>query len=702
MTDEELAQRIKLDMKRMRQHSGKWRKEAKECFGFYAGDQWAAEDEAKLKEALRPIITYNRTAPMINAVAGAEISNRQEVTFLPREQGDVQVNEILTGAAHWARDNCDAEDEESDAFIDSLISGMGWTETRLTYDEDPDGKLCIDRIDPIEMYWDTAGKKRNLADCQHVARVKNYDEQEFRAMWPKWADELPADEGAREEEWSENEDEEHFNDEIGYEQEELQAEFNQGRRTYAVIEYQWWEKEPYYRSVNPQSGQKESLSLEAGNKIKDMLDGLGIPIVKQQRRVYHRAFQVGHTVLEREKLPIQVGFTYQCITGTRDRNKRVWYGMVQALKDPQRWANSFFSSILHIISTNARGGVMTESSAVPDMDEFESRWAASDSNVVVEDGALSGGRIQPKPISAYPLGTERMMEHSVNAFKDVTGINMEMLGQSDGNKARSGVMEYQRREAALMILQPVFDSLRRYRKQQGRVLLAYIREYLSDGRLVRILGQNGNEQYLPLVRDDDTVTYDVIVDESPTSPNQRTRTYEILSSILPNLMEMGVPIPPTLLDHVPLPSKLVQDWKQAIEQQSQQGEGDPAAEAKAQSEMMKAQSVAQLNQAKMQTEQAKTQALVQQAQADQAATMAQIQREAELTPVDQAQAEHFQAKAMLERARVLTEEARQMTMLRDVAARESLSAEREETEDARQYALRPPSKPAGANSNAGK
>src|SRR5262249_1184138 len=65
-----------------------WRKEAREDFGFEAGDQLNEDDKNILREAGRPIVIFNRVGVSVDSVSGQEVANRQEVQFLPRKQGD--------------------------------------------------------------------------------------------------------------------------------------------------------------------------------------------------------------------------------------------------------------------------------------------------------------------------------------------------------------------------------------------------------------------------------------------------------------------------------------------------------------------------------------------------------------------------------------------------------------------------------------
>ena len=108
----DLDRKLKGWVKQDLRHAQEWRKEAREDFEFYSGDQWSDEDRQALASQMRPALTFNRVAPLVNAVVGSEINNRREVRYIPREQGDALANEVLTAAGEWFRDECGAEDEE--------------------------------------------------------------------------------------------------------------------------------------------------------------------------------------------------------------------------------------------------------------------------------------------------------------------------------------------------------------------------------------------------------------------------------------------------------------------------------------------------------------------------------------------------------------------------------------------------------------
>jgi hypothetical protein len=234
------------------------------------------------------------------------------------------------------------------------------------------------------------------------------------------------------------------------------------------------------------------------------------------------------------------------------------------MKSPQQWANKFFSQILFEIVTSGKG-VIAERDAFDDPKKAAESWAAADDIVYATPGAVSGGKIMAKPGTQLHPGTDRLMQYSIAAFRDVTGINLEMMGLAD--RQQPGILEAQRKQAGLTIVAWAFDALRRYRKEQGRLLAYMIREYIADGRLVRLMGKDGGTQYIPLIRDDLAFDYDVAVDDAPSSPSMRERTWEVMLQLIPVMQQYGFPIPKEVIDYMPLPESLIEKWKQQMNPQ---------------------------------------------------------------------------------------------------------------------------------------
>jgi len=552
--------------KRGKSASSEWRAEAPKWYDLVANKQWDEDDVAKMSEQRRIPVVINRVARTVNAILGTQVNNRQETRFIPREQGDVQVNEVLTGAADWARDCCDAEDEESDMFEDVTTCGMGWTETHLDYEKNPEGMILIDRVDPFEMYWDPSARKRNLSDAKWVMRMVRYERDEFEARWPD------ADVDTAAMPWEDVDNDEdgdgtrgHVYPQDAYKNQQSRSGREKGS-TILVAHVQWLERVPVYRIGKS----AETLDAEKFKKLKPRLDLEGIPYMKQQSIRWREAFVAGGELLEEKDCPYDKGPTFKCTTYKRDRNKNSWYGLVAAMMDPQKYGNKFLSLVMDIIVKNSKGGIMAEKDAFDDQAKAEMNWAQPDAIVFMRPGALAGGKIQPKPQVSLPAGLDRLIAYFLDSVHEVTGVNLELLGMA--NREQAGVLETTRKQAGITIIAPLFDALRRYRKEQGRVLLHFITTYLSDGRLVRIVGQGG-EQYVPLVHQPGLAEYDVVVDESPNSPNMKEKTFGALVELMPALAKIGVPMPPELLDYAPIPSSLAAKWKELIE--ASKAAGDP-------------------------------------------------------------------------------------------------------------------------------
>ena len=564
---EELFVQLKQWYRRDQNHWSKWRKEAKEDYDFVSGEQWAPEDVQLLKESARPIITFNRIDPMIRSVTGEQINNAQMVTYVPREEGDAVPNEILTQASMWFRDQSDADDEESDAFWDMATCGIGVTDTRLDTDEDPMEPMpIVERVDPLEMLFDADCTRRNFQGARRVWRIRSTPMETAENLLPgvsksdlhaSWAHDFfvdPVDD----------------NDNDGansYDDGDPASEKFSKRKNVTLVQVQWWEKEiTDYLTLDPETGEMIKIPKDNVDEAKSIAEALDLPFEKVEGRVYYTAF-LGKTVLKKRKLKCD-RFTFQAITGFRDRNNGTWYGLVRAMKDPQRWANKWLSQTLHIMNSNAKGGLIMEEGAVDNPTSFEQSYAKPDQITWVPPGTLSSGsgpKLKEKAQVNFPSGFFQLMDFAIRSVRDVSGVNLEMLGMREANQPAS--LEYQRRQAGVTILAQLFRSMRRYHRSQGKVMLYYIQNHLSDGRLIKIVGDTG-AQYVPLVKQADA-KYDIIVDEGPTAPNQKERVWNLVG-------ERFWDLPPSMqlifLKYSPFPASVVAEiQKAAAEQEQSQG-----------------------------------------------------------------------------------------------------------------------------------
>jgi hypothetical protein len=583
-------------------HWSTWMEDTKFYFEFIAGRQWTPEEIAQMEGNEKIPVTFNVTGPVIDAVQGAEISNRQEVQYFPREVDDTGVSDVLTQGAKYVDDECNGDQEDSEAFWDALVCGIGWTETRPEVEGD-EVSLVKERVDPLQMKADPASRKRCFEDARYLKREIPMSPDEF----------------------------EDFKVEIGREDIEGVDGGIGGKRltvvnprqryengmlgegpgdTVIVNEWQWWEREEVHLAALPSPdnpGVTKLTKLDHG-QLQQALDvDPAIKHTKSMQKVYYRAFATSNELLFKEQMT-EGRFRYNAITGKRDRNKGTWFGLVRAMVDPGKFVNKLYSEVLHIVRTNANGGMALEEDAVSDVRQFEKSWAATDKVTWLKPGALSGAhgsKMAPKTPPTIQPALFQMMEFARDMVKACTGVNEEILGLVAREQA--GVLEAQRKQAAYGILSAFFDAKRRYQRNQGTLLLAMIRLYIPDDKLVRIVTK-GDAQYVSLAKSVEAEKYDIVVDEAPAGPDQKAKVWAILGPLLPQMLEAGLIGAEEIADVIPyldIPASVANKLADAIRKRAQsQGAPDPTVQAQAQANVVKTQAEAREKDASAQAKQA--------------------------------------------------------------------------------------------------
>ena len=600
--------------------SANWRRQATDDLGFVAGEQLSEEDKAILDAANRPHVVFNRFLAIIKAIAGMEINGRHDIVFTPVETDDTVISEILSGTSRSMSTGCDAEDEQSEAFQQCAVTGIGVTESRWSHEMKARGEYVEEQFDCREFFWDRSARKKNLIDTRRMWRVRRIPladaMQMFRGKSRRQLDASWADNGIYTDNQPRSIEEKRIRD---------------GKNSYldwddtnevTVVCAQWWEREPYFLVADEASKSMVEMTPKEFRLLKRLRQMQGLePLdgVKLTRRAYKQAF-LGNEMLDATDgsngiMPAPMGqqFSWGVITGEWDAKKRQWYGLTRVVRDPQKWANKFMSQVMHIMNSTAKGGILAERSAFDDEIEAEEGYAQPDIITWLKDGALSGRqpKIMPKPGGGDASAYVQLLQYAVQAIPQVTGVNFELLGQQDIQNP--GVVEAMRKQAGMTVLATLFDALRRYRKILGRIRLHIIQTRMSDGRIVRIVGQ----QYQGAVQLAKSVTageFDVTVDDAPTSPNQKEQNWMVISQLLPVFKDQLMAQPEVLamvLEYSPLPSQLISAIKRVI----MQSQSDPAKQREQQqvkeltiarllSEVSKNDSVANLNNAKAGTAQA--------------------------------------------------------------------------------------------------
>jgi hypothetical protein len=561
------------------QHSNAWRVGAKEDFGFVAGPgQWKQEDLTKLRDEQRPPVTFNETLKFIRAVCGLEVNNRLTTTYLPTDltaEGEVLANEMLSAGSEWMDQGCYAPRKKSRAFRDMIICGMGWGESLMEFDDDPKGKYMLDRVNPLEMVWDRDARDQNIMDAKRIARVRKMSLEAARRLIPGITDDESLTADDLDASWAADVSAPKADGVKSKEEKELRKDSmvqDSHRREVHIVQVQWWEYETYYKIPNPQAALAAAQGMPAGDTTMDVSEadfkalkkkagkGKDIPHAKLRRKVFKQAFLGGKLLGEVKTAPRPNGFTFHCMTGEPDDNEGVWFGLVRLARDPQSWQNKFFSVLMDMINKTAKGGVIAEDDVTDDVHAFKTSYAKPQAVTFVKPGAIGKNKIMAKPGQAVTGGIMQLFQMANEALPRVLGINLELMGMAD--RDQPGILEAQRKQAAMTILATLFDSLAMWEQERGRAKLHFLQTIVPDGVFLRIQGEQGFKA-IKFIRDQALGKYDVVVDDAPTSTNMKEKAWQGLQLLLPTIQPMLTPkVAAVLLDYVPfLPTKLVETLK---------------------------------------------------------------------------------------------------------------------------------------------
>jgi hypothetical protein len=526
--------------------------------------QWDANDSARRQEDEKPVSVINMTAPLIRHITGNEIMQRNRLDFIPRGEDLDPSMDVMGDAADYVQDVSGFKTQQTIASEDALTCGLGGTTTYFDYsDKDiPWGKPKIERIFPGFLIYDTTVRSRNLASR---SRYVGYIEP----VASEWLDEYIEEKLGKEGAGANGAFGGDFGGRIDFLDYFGNSEFDDVDILYHL---EWYENEDIYDVANPlreemlkrvvqQSDEYAtilgdqvedlgldvraglfSLTKEEFSKVKDLIafvyESLGEDVPKldhnkRKGRKYYRAEFARGACLVCVPNWSQTGFSTNVKTGYYDEVRGYFYGLIQHLLPVQRALNQTFSDLLEYYENMPKGGMYAELDALPDKEMFEASRAQSKRTTLLNNGAISGGKMMPKESPTVPVGLVEFFRLLMEVLPRTVGLDQQFFGimqSGDMTNALYGRMMKQ----AHAVLAHFFDSDREYLQRQGRLFVEAVKMWAenNDGmQLQRLSPGKDQAAYFRLYEDEIADEYDVKIVERPITEEQKQEDFNKLTEL---------------------------------------------------------------------------------------------------------------------------------------------------------------------------
>ena len=501
--------------------------EAHDDLKFLVGEQWPEDIKREREADGRPVITIPRLGQFIRQVTGDIRINSPAIRVRPSgKESNKAVADVLTGLIR----NIEQVSDASTAYITAAESaagcGIGHFRVVTEYSDD-DGfeqDIRIRRIlNPFSVTWDPEAEALTRADANYCFVTARLPLEEFKERWP---------------------DANTSDFETTTENREYVGEWWDGE-TVRIAEY--WCKKPVVKNLNLMAD-GAALDDEALAKANTeaALQRIDPPVVKRTRQV--QTHEVVHYILNGVEV-IEGPVTWPgrhipiiSVVGEEVHigDRTVRSGIIRYAKDAQRLYNYMRSTAVEAGALQPKAPFIATPNQVKG---HENQWREANRRNVPyllynPDGQAPGApqRQLPAPIAA---GFEQEAGIAVDDMKATTGIYDASLGQRSNETSGKAILARQREGDVGTFVYA--DKLAKAIGHCGRILVDLIPRIYTAERMVRVLGEDDEENIVPVnseieLENGETFTldlstgeYDVVVQ---TGPSYSTKRAEAADSMM--------------------------------------------------------------------------------------------------------------------------------------------------------------------------
>jgi hypothetical protein len=186
--DKEIVQRAMACHRLGMDATDEWRQDAIEDLQFLAGDQWDSSVVAQRTQQGRPALTINRLPLFVRSVTNEQRQSKPSVTISPVDSGgDQRTAEVLQGIVRCIERASNADAAYASGGQYAAITGLGYWDVAADYDDERsfDQSLVIRRVsNPFSVLMDPSAKEVAGDDARWVLITTDISKDEWKAIAP--------------------------------------------------------------------------------------------------------------------------------------------------------------------------------------------------------------------------------------------------------------------------------------------------------------------------------------------------------------------------------------------------------------------------------------------------------------------------------------------------------------------------------------
>jgi len=523
---------------------------------FYAGDQslWN-EIYSNIPSYRRKQFNFNKIRRIINMVSGHQRKNRKSIICLPQEGSDQETADQFTKTLMWANSQANTYNILSEAFLGACVSGMNLLSVWMDYRDDPiSGDIRIDNYGYNGFLMDPFFHKHDLSDCNYIWTRKFLSKRQIASLIPSRADEIMRMTNSvsyRDQKFVFLPQNYNYpiKDLLGYDEfwylDSRDATVLIDPETEEMIE--WKGKEDnlkYFLMLNPQI--KKKVIQKQTVKLAVVVNGIEV--------MYNGANPMG---IDRYPFVPVLGYYRPELPYHEWRIQ----GITRSLRDPQFILNRRQQILLDVLESQINSGLkVMEDSLVDDRDAF--KQGQGQALFIKKTAPMGMGSVEKIPPAAIPTAMFDVIGQMDKNLMDISGINEELLGSAEDDKA--GILSMLRQGAGLTTLQILFDQLDFAHKALGMIEMDLIQANFTPAKIKRITEHEATDQFF----NKNFKKYDCQVVEGTDMPTQRMMAFKQALY----LRELGIPIPTEYLLEMSTMQNKTEIIKKIVEQEQQQAQ----------------------------------------------------------------------------------------------------------------------------------